>query len=113
IFEPRYNAGKLGVGNWRMQQIQIEVVSTETSEASVTSMRHAISSHLIGFHLGDHEGTVPLTGNHAFNQFLRSALTIIYRCVNQRHAERKARLQRLFFFGCRMSPLPEMPRALA
>jgi hypothetical protein len=25
----------------------------------------AISGHLIGFHLGDHKGTVTLTGNHA------------------------------------------------
>jgi hypothetical protein len=95
-----------------VQQIQIEIVSTETGEASVTSMRHGISSHLIGFHLGDHEGTVTLTGNHAFNQFLRTALTVISRCVNQCHAERKARSQRLFFFGCRMSSLPEMPKTL-
>src|SRR4029077_17700182 len=89
------------------------MISTETSEASVTSTRHGISGHLIGFHLGNHEGTVTLTGNHAFNQFLRTALTVISRCVDQRHAERKARSQRIFFFGCRMPSLPEMPRALA
>ena len=58
------------------------------------------------------EGTVTLTGNHAFNQFLRTALTVISRCVNQRHAKRKARSQGVLLFGCRMSSLPEMPRAL-
>jgi hypothetical protein len=47
-----------------VQQIQIEIVSTETREASITSTRHGISGHLIGFHLGDHEGAVTLTGNH-------------------------------------------------
>jgi hypothetical protein len=74
-----------------MQQIEIEIVSTETSKASVTSARHVISSHLIGFDLGDHEGSVTLSGNHAFNQFLRTAVTVISRCVDQRHAKRKAR----------------------
>jgi hypothetical protein len=43
------------------------MISAETGEATLTSTRHGISGHLIGFHLGDHEGTVTLTGNHAFN----------------------------------------------
>jgi hypothetical protein len=41
-----------------MQQIEIEMISAERGEATVTSTHHAISGHLIGFHLGDHEGTV-------------------------------------------------------
>jgi hypothetical protein len=60
-----------------MQQIEIEMISAETGEASATSARHAISGHLIGFHLGDHEGTVTLTGDRAANQFLGTAVTVI------------------------------------
>jgi hypothetical protein len=53
--------------------------------------RHGINGHLIGFHLEDHEGTVTLSGNHVFNQFLRTALTVISQCVNQRQlSERPA-----------------------
>src|ERR1700722_979252 len=32
LFESRYDAGKLRARDWRMQQIQIEMVGTETSE---------------------------------------------------------------------------------
>jgi hypothetical protein len=67
------------------------MVSTEPGKARPTSTCHAISSNLIGFHLGHYEGAVTLTGNHALNQFFGTAFTVIPRCVNQRHPERKAR----------------------
>jgi hypothetical protein len=60
-----------------MQQIEIEMIGAQTGEATLTSTHHAISGHLIGFHLGDQEGTVTLTGDRVANQFLGTAVTVI------------------------------------
>src|ERR1700747_846733 len=111
-FEPRYNLGKFGVRSWPVQQIEIEMISTEPGEAPLTRTCHGISSDIIGFHLGHYEGAVTLASNHKLNQFFGTAFTIIPRCVNQRHPERKARAYRLFFVSCRMSSLADIPRAL-
>jgi hypothetical protein len=64
LFETRYNVEELGVGDWRVQQIQIEVVSAETAEASLASMRQAISRHFVGLHFGNQEYAVTLTGDY-------------------------------------------------
>ena len=90
-FEPRHDLGKFGVRSWLVQQIEIDMISTEPAKARLTSTRHGISGDVIGFHLGHYEGTVTLAGNHALNQFFGTAFTVIARCVNQRHPERKAR----------------------
>src|SRR2546421_53082 len=55
LFESCYNAGELRAGDWRMQQIEIEMVGAETSQARLASTRDAISRHLVGLHLGDQE----------------------------------------------------------
>src|SRR6516164_6611722 len=102
----------MSVRNWPMQQIKIEIIGAETAKARFTSTCHGPSSDVIGFYLGDHEGAVTLAGNHALNQFFGTAFTVIPRCVNQSHPERKTRAQRFFFVGCRMSSLADMPRAL-
>src|SRR5215471_21329907 len=88
------------------------MISTEPGEACLASTCHGISRGLIGLYLGDHKGAVTLAGNHALDQFLGTASAVIPRCVNQPHPERKARAQRFFFASCRMSCLPNMPRAL-
>ena len=60
-----------------MQQIEIEMVGAETSEARLASTGDAISRHLIGLHLGDQEYTVALTGNHVTNELLGAAISVI------------------------------------
>ena len=47
-----------------MQQIKIQILGAETSEARRASTRDAIARHLIALHLGDQEYAVALTGNH-------------------------------------------------
>src|SRR5215469_16374376 len=96
-----------------MQQVEIEMISAETAEARVASLRDAVSHHVIGPHFGDQEYAVALTGDHVADQFLGAAVAVHLRRVDQRHAERKAGAQRLFLSGLRMPSLRETRRALA
>src|SRR5215469_5343610 len=89
------------------------MISAETAEARVASPRDAVSHHVIGPHFGDQEYAVALTGNHASDQCLGSAVAVDLRSVDQRHPERKTGAQRFFLSGFRMSPLRETGRALA
>src|SRR5438132_10716189 len=95
-----------------MQQIEIEMVGAETSQARLASTRDAPSRQLVGLHLGDQEYTVALTGKHATNQFLGAAVAVISRRIDQRHPERNAYAQRLFFNSWRMPSQSEMRGAL-
>src|SRR5256885_14368322 len=95
-----------------MQQIEIEMVGAETSEARLASTRDAISRHLVGLHLGDQEYTVAPTGNHVTNELLGAAVAVVSRRIDQRHAERNACAQRLFLDSLRMPSLTEVPAAL-
>src|SRR5436853_1827338 len=84
LFESCYNGGELRAGDWRMQQIEIEMVGAETSQARLASTRDAISRHLVGLHLGDQEYAVALTGNHVTNELLGAAVAVITRRIDQR-----------------------------
>src|SRR5262249_17039446 len=90
--------------------IEIEIISTETSEARLTSARDAVSRHVAGPHLRYQEYAIALTSDHAADEFLGA---VHFRRVDQRHSERKACAQRFFFLGLRLSPLCRPPRALA
>src|SRR6185437_13454796 len=93
--------------------IEIDMISPEPAKARLTGTRHGgLLGSVFGFHLRHHEGTVTLAGNHVLDQLFGTALTVVARCVNQRHAERKARAQRFFLVVCRTSSLPDMPGAL-
>jgi hypothetical protein len=96
-----------------VQQIEIKMISAETGEARLTSARDAVSLYMIGQHLGDQEYAVALTGNHVANEFLRAAIAVQLRRIDQRQPDRKASAQRFFLNSFRMSSLCEMPRALA
>src|ERR1700693_4307648 len=96
-----------------MQQIEIQILAAETSEARRASTRDAIARHLIALHLGDQEYAVALTGNHVINELLGAAVAVVSRRVDQRHAERNAGAQRLFLDSQRMPPLDEVPAALS
>src|ERR1700719_191782 len=86
------------------------MISTETSEARLTSARDAVSRHMAGRHLGYQEYAIALTSNRAADEFLGA---VHFRGVDQRHPERNARAQSLFFISLRMSSLSETRRALA
>ena len=113
IFEPDHNSGEISVRTWPVQQIEIEMISAETGEARLASTRHAVSGHMTGRHFGDQEYAVALTGNHAANQFLGAAATIISAVsINVMPSERPVR-SASSSTACRMSSLRETRRALA
>jgi hypothetical protein len=79
-----------------VQQIEIEMIGTEASEACLTSARDAVSRHVAGPHLGDQEYAIALTCDYAADEFLG---TVHFRRVDQRHPKRKARAQRFLFIS--------------
>ena len=111
-FECRHNTGKFPSRHRMMQQVEIQMISTETSKTRVASPGHAVSTHVMGLYLGDQEDTVALTGNHVTEELLRAATPIISRRIDQRHAERKSRSHGFCFDRFRMSSLSQMPGAL-
>jgi hypothetical protein len=80
-FKRRYNAGKVGISTWPVQQVKIEMVGAETGEARLTGTRNAITFHVIGPYFGDEEYVVALTSDHATDQFLGTTIAIYLRCV--------------------------------
>ena len=96
LFESCDDVGELGIWNWPVQQIEIEIIGPETRRLAshARAMPSPVTS--IGLHFGDEEYSVTLTGNHMAYQFLRAAVSVISRRVDQRHAERNACAQRLF-----------------
>src|SRR5215469_2539231 len=88
------------------------MISAETDQARIASPRDAVACHVIGPHFRDYEYAVALTGNDAADQFLRPAIAVNLRRVDQPHPERKAGAQRFFLSGLRMSSLREICRAL-
>src|SRR3981081_1820702 len=100
-----------------MQQIEIEMVGAETSQARLASPRDAIARHFTrhfpGLHLGHQEYALALTGNHVTNELLGAAVAVVSRRIDQGHAERNACAQRLFLDSWRMPSLTEVPAALA
>src|SRR5262245_38196402 len=53
-----------------MQQIEIEVISPEASEARLPSPRDALSRHMARPHLGDQEHAIALTPDYPADEFL-------------------------------------------
>ena len=93
-----------------MQQIEIEVISPEASEARLTSPRNAVSRHMVRPHLGDQEHAIALTRDYPADEFLGA---VYFRRVDQRQPKRKAGAQRFLFISLRVSALSETRRALA
>src|SRR5262245_50949826 len=92
-----------------MQQVEIEMIRTETGKARLARARNAVCRHMSLPNLGDQEHTIALTGNRTANKFLGP---VQLRCVDQRHPEGKTCAQRFFFSGRGMSSLSETPRPL-
>jgi hypothetical protein len=93
-----------------VQQIEIEMISTEALEARLASAQDSVSRDMSGPHLGDQEDAIALTGDRAADEFLGA---VHFRRVDQRHAERQASAHGFFFIGLRMFPLSQTRRALA
>ena len=47
-----------------MQQVEIEIVSSETTKACVASARHQLPRNFVVLDFGNQEYAVSLTGNH-------------------------------------------------
>src|SRR5215831_18946927 len=92
-----------------MQKVEIEIIRAETGKARLACARDAVSRHMSLPHLGDEEHAIALTGNRTANKFLGP---VQLRRVDQRHPEGKARAQRFFLSGLRVSPLSKTPRPL-
>jgi hypothetical protein len=95
------------------EQVEIEMIGAKTGEARVARPRYAVPRHVSGPYLGDQEYAVALASNNVSDQFLRAAIAIHLRRVDQRHPDRKPCVEGFFLSGFRMSPLPETRRALA
>ena len=74
-----HDAGKFGNPIWPVQQVKVEMISTETGEARVARPLNAVSRDMGGPDLGDQEYAIALTGNHTTDQSLGVAISI-YLC---------------------------------
>src|SRR5579863_1866836 len=104
--------GEFAAGNRPVQQIEIQILCAQTSEACLTGTGDAITGYFIALDLGDQEYALALSGNRMTNELLGAAVAVVARGVDQRHAQRNARAQRLFFDSRRVSSLTEVPAAL-
>src|SRR5436190_8671829 len=86
------------------------MISTKATEARLTSARNAICRYMVGPHLGYQKYAIALTGDYAADELLGA---VYFRCIDQRHPERKSRSQRFFLVSLRMSSFSETRRALA
>jgi hypothetical protein len=57
-----------------VQQIEVEMISTQTAEARLASARDTVSCYVVRRHFGDEEYTIALTGNDTPDQFLPPAV---------------------------------------
>src|SRR5208282_777131 len=73
LFEGCDHAGEFRAWNRPMEQVKIQMIGAETSEARLASTGDAISSHFITFHLGDQEYLVAPTGNRLTDELLGAA----------------------------------------
>jgi hypothetical protein len=65
-----------------VQQIEIEVICTETGKTPLASTRYAVPRCMSRQHLGDEEYVVALASYYAANQFLRVAVAVCLRRVD-------------------------------
>jgi hypothetical protein len=96
-----------------VQQIEIEIIRTKTSEARLASGRDAAFRRITGPQLGDQEYAIALASNDAADEFLGAALAVDFRSVDQRHPKRKASAQCCFLNIYRVSAQCKLRGALA
>ena len=86
ILKGRYHARKVCDPIWPMQQVKVEIISPKTSKASITGPLNSVSCHMSRPDLGNQEYVFTLTRNDMTDQFLRVAVSVNLRRINQRHA---------------------------
>jgi hypothetical protein len=69
--------GEIGNPVGPMQQIEIEVISPEASEARLTGPRDAVSRHMARPHLGDQEHAIALTRDYPADEFLGAVYSAV------------------------------------
>ena len=60
-----------------MQEIEIEMVGGETSEAGIAGPGDAVSRDLVGLHLGDQKNMVAYTGHRVTQELLGAAVPVV------------------------------------
>ena len=63
-------------------QIEIEMISPETGEASLASLLNTVSRHMTGPDFGDQKYAIALARNYVVDQSLGVAVTIYLRRVD-------------------------------
>src|SRR6185437_8506798 len=82
LFEFRDHTGELRARDRRVQQIEVEIVGAETSQACRACSGNAISSNFVGLHLGDQIYAVAITGDDAAQELLGAAIAVITRRID-------------------------------
>ena len=95
-----------------MQQIKVEIVGPKAGKACLTGPLNSVSCHMSRPDFGNQEYVFTLTRNNVTDQFLRVAISVNLRRVNQGHAQRNAFAQRFFLNRFRMSSLAQTRRTL-
>src|SRR3974390_3418344 len=85
IFKSRHNAGKVGDPIWKVQEIEIEMVSPETGKARLASARDTISGCISLPYFGDYEYAIAQTNNRAADKLLRMAVAVHFCRIDQCH----------------------------
>src|SRR5262249_15653428 len=108
-----HNNRKVGDPSWPVQQIEIEIISTETSKAPLARACDAVFRCMTRQYLGDQKYAIALTSDNPADKFLGAAVTVHFSRVDQRHPKRKTSPQRILLNRLRMSPYCELCRPLA
>jgi hypothetical protein len=96
-----------------VEQIEIEIISSQAGKARLASARDAVFCRMTGPHFRDEKYAVTLTGDHTADQFLVATIAVQFRRVDERHAKRETGTQRFLLVSLRMSSLGELRRPLA
>ena len=112
VLKSRYHARKVGNPIWPMQQVKVEIVSPNASEAPLTGPLNSVPCHMSRPDLRHQEYVFASTRNDISDQFLRIAISIYLGRIDQRHAERDTFAQRFLLNRFRMSSLAQTRRTL-
>src|SRR5262249_24350516 len=82
FFNRRHDNRKVGESGRPVQQIEIEIISTETSKAPLARACDAVFRCMTGQYLGDQKYAIALTSDHAADEFLGAAVTVHFSRVD-------------------------------
>ncbi len=95
-----------------MQQVKVEIVSPKAGKACLTGSLNSVPCHMSRPDFRHQEYAFTLTRNDVADQFLRIAVSVNLRRINQCHAQRDALAQCFFLDRFRISSLAQTCRTL-